>query len=127
MTLDAKLRWKVHVKKKRDELGLKYTKMYWLLGRRSTLSLHNKLTLYKQIIKPICTYGVQLRGCANQNSIKITQRFQNKVVRNTVDAPRYVRNSALYREMEIDTVDREIKRFARKHEERLHQHTNVEA
>ena len=24
MTLDAKLRWKVHVKKKREELGLKY-------------------------------------------------------------------------------------------------------
>jgi hypothetical protein len=127
MTLDTKLRWKVHVKKKRDELGLKYRKMYWLLGRRSTLSLHNKLTLYKQIIKSICTYGVQLRGCANHSSIKITQRFQNKVVRNTVDAPRYVRNSALHRGLEIDTVDREIKRFARKHEERLHQHTSVEA
>jgi uncharacterized protein with GYD domain len=34
MTLDAKLRWKAHVKKKREELGLKYKKMYWLMGRR---------------------------------------------------------------------------------------------
>jgi hypothetical protein len=35
MTLDAKLRWKLRVKKKREELGLKYKKMYWLMGRRS--------------------------------------------------------------------------------------------
>ena len=28
MTLDAKLRWKVHVKIKREQLGLKYKHMY---------------------------------------------------------------------------------------------------
>jgi hypothetical protein len=56
MTLDAKLRWQVHVKKKGEELGLKYRKMYWLLGLRSTLSLHKKLMRYKQNLKPIWTY-----------------------------------------------------------------------
>jgi hypothetical protein len=29
--------------------------------------------------------------------------------------------------METNTVDKEIKRYARKHEDRLHQHTSVEA
>jgi len=53
MTMDAKLRWKAHVKKKREELGLKYKKMYWLMGRRSALSIHSKLMLYKQILKPV--------------------------------------------------------------------------
>jgi hypothetical protein len=48
-------------------------------------------------------------------------------LRNIVDAPWYVRNSGLHRDLEIDTVDQERKRFARKHEDRLHQHTNVEA
>ena len=33
MTLDTKLRWKVHIKKKQEELQLKFRKMYWLLGR----------------------------------------------------------------------------------------------
>jgi hypothetical protein len=47
MTLDAKLWWKEHIKKKRDELNIKFRKMYWLLGRNSELSVHNKLTLYK--------------------------------------------------------------------------------
>jgi hypothetical protein len=35
MTLDARLRWKAHVKKRREEFGLKYKKeMCWLMGRR---------------------------------------------------------------------------------------------
>jgi predicted GIY-YIG superfamily endonuclease len=32
MTLDAKLRWKEHIKKKHDEFNVKFRKMYWLLG-----------------------------------------------------------------------------------------------
>jgi hypothetical protein len=83
--------------------------------------------LYKQILNPICTYGVQLWGCASQSNVKIIQRFRNKVLRNIVGAPRYVRNSDLDRDLDIDHADKEIKRFARKHEDRLHQHTNVEA
>jgi hypothetical protein len=47
MTLNAKLRWKAQVKKKREELGLKHQKIYLLMGRRSVLSIHNKLKLYK--------------------------------------------------------------------------------
>jgi hypothetical protein len=45
----AKLRWKEHIKEKLDELNIKFKKMYWLLGRNSELSLHNKLTSYKQV------------------------------------------------------------------------------
>ena len=66
MTLGSKLRWNLHVKKERKELGLKYKKMYWLMGRRSDLSVHNKLMLYKQILKPVWTYGIQLCGYTKQ-------------------------------------------------------------
>jgi hypothetical protein len=55
MTLDAKLRCKADVKKKGEELGLKYKKMYWFMGRRSALSIDNQLMLYKQILKPVWT------------------------------------------------------------------------
>jgi len=82
MTLDAKLRWKAHVKKKREKLELRYKKMYCLIGRNSSLSLHNKLLIYKQILKPTWTYGIQLWGCTKQSNIDIIQRFQNKVLRN---------------------------------------------
>jgi uncharacterized protein YpmS len=55
MTLDAKLRWKPHVKKKQEEIKLKYRKMYWIIVRSSALSVYNKLMLYQQVLKPIWT------------------------------------------------------------------------
>lgn len=59
MTLDAKLRWKAHIKIKRNQLFNLYSKMEWMIGRNSNLSVHNKLLLYKLILKPIWTYGIQ--------------------------------------------------------------------
>jgi hypothetical protein len=48
MTLDRKMCWKAHVKKKkREEFGLKYKKIYWLMGKISAVSIDNKLILYK--------------------------------------------------------------------------------
>jgi hypothetical protein len=127
MTLDAKLRWKAHVKKKREEMDLRYKRTYWLIGRDSSLSLHNKLLLYKQILKPIWTYGIQLWGCTKQSNIDIVQCFQNKVQRNMVSAPWYVRNSDFHRDLQVNVVSSDIQRFAQKHEGRLHHHENVEA
>ena len=60
MTLDAKLRWKGQVKKKREELGLRYKKMYWLIGRNSSLSLHNELLLLHKQIHP---FGHTVSNC----------------------------------------------------------------
>jgi hypothetical protein len=44
-----------------------------------------------------------------------------------IDAPWYVRNADLHRDLKMEMVTAEIKRFARKQEERLHHHDNVEA
>jgi hypothetical protein len=53
--LNRELTWHHHIFTKRKQLGLTLTKMYWLLGRSSRLSLPNKLLLYKYILKPIWT------------------------------------------------------------------------
>lgn len=127
MTLDVKLKWKEHIKKKTTELGLRYRQLYWLLGHKSQLSIHNKIKIYNQVLKPIWVYGIQLWGCARDSHIKRIQTFQNKVLRNMVGAPWYVRNSDLHRDLGIPEVAAEIGRFATKHESRLHQHTNAEA
>jgi hypothetical protein len=77
MTLDVKLWWKQHINKKRDELIIKFRKMYWLLGLNSELSAHNKLTLYRQVIRPVWSYGIQLWGCASDSNIEVIQSYQN--------------------------------------------------
>jgi len=55
------------------------------------------------------------------------QMFQNKFLRNIVNAPCYVRNTDLHRDLNLEMVTTEIRQFARKHEERLIHHDNVEA
>jgi hypothetical protein len=127
MTLDAKLRWKEHIKKKRDELNMKFRKIYWLLGRNSELSVHNKLILYKQVIRSVWSYGIQLWGCASNSNIQVIQRYQNKVLKCIVNAPWYVRNSDLHRDLGIETATDIIAKFAKSHEKRLQNHINIEA
>ena len=126
MTLDVKLRWKPHVKKKQEELNLKYRKMYWLMNRYSTLSVYNKLLLYQQVLKPVWTYGIQLWGCTSENNRSIIQRCQNKILRGIVNAPWYVRNDNLHKDLNVETVNEVIKKQARSHEQRLQQHPNSE-
>jgi hypothetical protein len=127
MNLDIRLQWKEHIKKKkRRELDLKYKKMYWLLGRKSQLSVHNKLLLYKQVLKPIWMYGIQLCGCAATSNIDKIQIFQNKVLRGIVDAPWHYLNDHLHRDLKIPTIRQEIQRFTERHERWLHNHVNTE-
>ena len=112
------LRWKAHVKKKQEELDIRYKKMYWLIGKNASLSLHNKLLFYKQILKPIWTYDIQIWGCTKQRNIDIIQRFQNKVIRNMVNALWNIRNNDHDRDLQVNVVSSEIQRFAQKHEGR---------
>jgi hypothetical protein len=128
MTPDAKLRRKEHIKKKKsDELNIKFRKMNWLLGRNSELSIHNKVILYEQIIRRVWSYVIQLWGGASDSNIQVIQRYQNKVLKCIVNAPWYVRNSVLHRDLEIETVTYIIAKFANSQEKRLKNHTNIEA
>jgi hypothetical protein len=81
--------------------------MYWIIGRKSELSLANKLLIYKTILKPIWTYGIPLWGTATNSNIEIL-RFQNKVLRSIANAPWYVPNTLLHTDLQIPTVKAEI-------------------
>ncbi|CAG5000750.1 unnamed protein product [Parnassius apollo] len=85
--LDKRLTCQKHIFTKRKQLGIQTRKLYWLIGRKSQLSLENKILLYKAIQKPIWTYGVQLWGTASHSNIEIVQRFQNKALRMITNAP----------------------------------------
>jgi hypothetical protein len=50
-------------------LGIPLTKMYWLLARKSKLSISNKPLIYKAILKPIWTYGIQLWDTTSNSNI----------------------------------------------------------
>src|SRR5204863_491660 len=124
MHLDRGLTWQKHIFTKRLQLGLKLRKIYWLIGRKSQLSLSSKLLLYKAILKPVWTYGIQLWGSASNSNIEILQRFQSKVLRLITCAPWYVPNEVIHRDLHMTTVKDEIANFSEKYKKRLFVHLN---
>jgi hypothetical protein len=78
-------------------------------------------------IKTFLKTGIQLWGCASESNIQVIQRYQNKVLKYIVNAPWYVRNSDLHRDLGIETVTDIITKFAKSHEKRLQDHINIEA
>jgi hypothetical protein len=93
--------------------------MYWLLVRKSKLSTSNKLLLYKTILKPILTYGIQLWGTASTSNIEILERFQPKALGMIVDAHLYVPNTVIRRDLQTPTVKEEIRRYSSQYSARL--------
>jgi hypothetical protein len=122
--LDRKLTWHHQTFTKWKQLGLTLTNMYWLLGRNSRLSLPNKLILYKAILKPIWTYGIQLWGTASTSNIEILERFQSKALRIIIDAPWYVPNSHIGQDLQMTSVKEEICRYSNQYSTCLTTHPN---
>jgi hypothetical protein len=93
--------------------------MYWLLGRKSKLSKNSQLHLYKAILKPIWTYGIKLWCSASTSNIEILERFQPKTLRKIVDAPWYVLNTVIRKDLQVPTVKEEIHRYSSQYSARL--------
>jgi uncharacterized protein YeeX (DUF496 family) len=126
MTLDAKLRWKEHIKKNDMSSTSSSGKCIgWLdaiLSCQSTINSHYTSKLYVQ-------FGVMVSssGAALVNPIFKIQRYQNKVLKCIVNALWYVRNSDLHRDLGMETVTDIIAQFAKSREKRLQDHINIEA
>uniref|UniRef100_A0A6B2EET6 Putative reverse transcriptase n=1 Tax=Phlebotomus kandelakii TaxID=1109342 RepID=A0A6B2EET6_9DIPT len=99
--------------------------MYWLLGRRSKLSLENKILLYNSMIKPVWMYGIELWGSASLSNVNIIQRFENKVLRQVTNAPWYVTNETIRNDLRIPDVKTEIQKQRRNYAMRLQNHPNT--
>jgi hypothetical protein len=82
------------------------------------------LLIYKVILKPIWTYGIQLWGTTSNPNIEILELFQSKVLRLIVDAPWYVSNSIIRNDLQIPTVKEEISRFSSHYNVRISVHPN---
>jgi hypothetical protein len=84
----------------------------------------NKILLYKAILKPILTYGLQLWGCAKPTTNNIIQRLQSKTLRAIADAPWYVSNLTLHNDLKIPFVNNEMLRLAASYKAQTTKHDN---
>ena len=84
----------------------------------------NKITLYKTVIKPVWTYGIQLWGTASNSNIEILRRFQSKTLSSLINAPWYVTNGAIHRDLKIPAVKEEISKYSNRYSKRAIKHRN---
>jgi hypothetical protein len=79
---------------------------------------------YVAILKPIWTYGIQLWGMASTSNIDILEHFQSKVLRQISNAPWYVPNSVIRKDLKILTVKEEISHSGSCYFARIRNHLN---
>jgi hypothetical protein len=119
--LDRRLTWPKHITTKRKQLDFKLRNIYWIIGRKSRLSFENELLVYKVVLKPVWTYGIQLWGTASNSNLEI-ERFQSKVVRIITDAPWYVPNPIIKCDLQVPTVRQEARKYSANYRKRLDTH-----
>jgi hypothetical protein len=122
--LDQRLTWCKHITTKRKQLDFKLRNLYWIIGRKSQLSLENKLLVYKVILKPVSTYGIKLWRTELNSNLDTLERFKSKVLRIRTDAPRYVPNTVIKRDLQIQTVKHEARKHRTNYQKRLEAHPN---
>jgi hypothetical protein len=98
--------------------------MYWLINKKSQLTLENKITIYKEIIRPVSTYGIELWGCSKPSNTKILQTLQSKTLRKLANASWYISNVTLHNDLGIPYVTEVIRKYAKNHKNRTAQNNN---
>ena len=96
-----------------------------ILGPKSQLNLNNKIRIYKAILKPVWTYGIQLWGTASKSNIAIFERFQSKTLRMISNAPWFITNKHILLDLKMSTVNQEIRMHSERYLQRLSDHTNT--
>jgi len=99
--------------------------LLWMnkFGNQKVLATFS-LRLQHQIYK-IWTYGVQLWGKASNSNIDILERFQSKVLRIFTDAPWYVPNTMIRRDLQVLPVRQEVRNYSITYRHRLENHPNM--
>lgn len=124
VTLDRRMSFAPHVKRVRQTAAFYSSRLYHLVGRKSKMSLRNKLTIYKACIRPVMTYASPVFAHAAPSILRKLQTLQNKFLRAAADAPWYVRNVNLHRDLRIPTIAEFMKETSKRFFDKAVNHRN---
>jgi len=105
-------------------LDFKTRELTWLIGKRSPLSLTNKILIYKTVLKPIWTYGLAIWGCTAASNLAVIQQYQAKTLRQITNAPWYVNNHTLHTDLRSPPVRTVFQELTETHRTTLKSHPN---
>jgi len=114
--------WKDHVAMKRKQLDFKTREINWLIGKHFHLSLENKILIYKSVLKPVWTYGIELWECVSKSNIAVIQRYQSSLLRSITNAPWHVSKQTLHSDLHITHVHTIFREWRANHRTALDSH-----
>ncbi|VVC28136.1 Endonuclease/exonuclease/phosphatase,Reverse transcriptase domain [Cinara cedri] len=124
LTIDRRLTWSHHIKIKKLALNARLRILKTLISNNKHNSLNVKLLIYKSLLKPIWTYGLQLWGNAKKFNTNKIQTLQNKILRKITNSPPYITNLTLHSDLKIKTVHEEAVSFYKRFHSKLPFHIN---
>ncbi|GFS98539.1 RNA-directed DNA polymerase from mobile element jockey [Trichonephila clavipes] len=86
---------------------------------RSKLAIRHKVLLYKSIIRPVMCYGSQIFGSAGMCHLKKLHTLTNSFLRQIVNAPWFIRNEVIYRDLKIKPFLPHIKDLSKRFFDKL--------
>ena len=110
--------------RKRKQTDLTTKEINWLIRKKSYPSIENKLLLYKAVMEPTRSYGIELWGCASKSNTVMLPRSQSKILRAITNAPCYVTNHKLHTDFNIPYVSDVIHARINKHHNKPEVHHN---
>ncbi|KAJ8967936.1 hypothetical protein NQ317_000815 [Molorchus minor] len=108
------LSWRMHIESTVAKGKACFHKLYPMIGRHSQLDLRNKLLLIRQVIQSQLTYAATAWGYAASSYQKRLQSVENIALRCAVNAPRFVKNADIIRDLQYTTTTDTIKERATK-------------
>lgn len=124
ITLDKSLIFKEHIEIKTTQARNAIKNLMCLMGKSSQLDLKNKLLLYTSTIRPAMTYGAPAWALVSKTNLYKLEVIQNKVLRLITNAPWFVRNTQLRKDLKIPSIMEFIKDKVKKHFEIAEGHIN---
>jgi len=124
LILDRRLTWAHHIKSKRLNLNARLRLLKTFINNNTHTNLNTKLLIYKSLIKPVWTYGIQLWGNAKKSNLNKIQTFQNLALRKLLNAPPYISNSTIHSDLKMKSVQEEAKAHYKRFHNRLSANSN---
>ncbi|GFT24518.1 RNA-directed DNA polymerase from mobile element jockey [Trichonephila clavipes] len=122
--LDAKLNFSPHIRAALQKAAGMSQTLNCLISRKCKLPIRHKVLLCKLFLRPILFYASPIWASAAVTHLKKLHVFQNKHLRNFTNAPWFVRNEILHKDLKIDPILDFIKNQSKKFFDRLPQIPN---
>ena len=114
LVLDSKRLFTKHLHTVTCKATCAFLQLFPLLSRYSTLTLHNKLTIYKLPIRPILTYAAPVWSNTSPSNYRHLQVLQSKCFRVIGDYPRSTPIPHLHSTLSLEPIHEFIYRLTAK-------------